>query len=106
MAEVESEYVSLPLEPRHGTTVHLRNLLMLPEEDLKKAQVLLRAVGDGGGDDLDTLVPVFRELLLLVADDPAALTAETADWPLGMFVRVVGAWQEVTQVPEAQDSDS
>ncbi len=106
MAEVAQEYTGLPLETRAGTTVHLRNLLMLPPEGMKSARVLLGAVGDGDAEELETVAPQLRDLLLLVADDPKALAREMADWPLGMSVRVISAWQEVTQMGEASDSES
>ncbi|MFI9076064.1 phage tail assembly protein [Streptomyces sioyaensis] len=106
MAEAENEYASLPLSTRQGATVRLRSLLMLAPEGLASARVLLGAFGDGDSTDVEELVPKIRDLLLLVADDPAALKAEVADWPLGVFVRVIGEWQEKTQAGEAPRSDS
>lgn len=106
MTEAEAEYASLPLDTRKGGAVQLRNLLLLPPEGLKTARVLLDAFGDGSAQDLEKLVPQLRDLLLVVSDNPKALTAEMTDWPLGMYLRVVGAWQEATQAGEAQDSGS
>ncbi|WP_405016419.1 phage tail assembly protein [Kitasatospora sp. NBC_00070] len=105
LAEVEREYTGLPLETRAGTAVTLRNLLLLPAEGLASARAVLAAISDAG-DDLASLEPKFRDLLLLVADQPKTLAEEMADWPLGLFVRVVTAWQEATQLGEASDSES
>ncbi|MEU7200265.1 phage tail assembly protein [Streptomyces sp. NPDC045470] len=105
MAETATEYASLPLATRAGADVHLRNLLMLPPERMKTARVLLNAFADSGVSDLDALMPQLRDLLLLVADQPEAMKAEMADWPIGMYVRVIGRWQDVTQAPEAPGSD-
>ncbi|WP_338932637.1 phage tail assembly protein [Streptomyces netropsis] len=106
MAEAAAEYTALELETRSGKAVQLRNILMLPEKGLKTASVILGKFGESQTEDLEEMVPQIRDLLLLVADDPKALTAEMADWPLGMYVRVVDAWQEETQAGEAQGSDS
>ncbi|RKN09642.1 phage tail assembly protein [Streptomyces radicis] len=104
MAEAQNEYEALPLETRAGQTVQLRNLLMLPPEGLKAAQVILSAFEDGA--DLEKMGPQLRDLLLTVADDTKAMATEMRDWPLGMFMRVVTAWQEATQAPEVLDSAS
>ena len=104
MAEAESEYTALPLKTRAGRTVQLRNLLMLPPEGLKDAQEALEVFEEG--TDLEKMLPQLRTLLLLIADDTKAMETEMRDWPLGMFMRVVTAWQEATQAPEAQDSAS
>ncbi|KWT60598.1 hypothetical protein ADL21_18270 [Streptomyces albus subsp. albus] len=106
MAEAAAEYAGLELETRAGETVQLRNILMLPDKGLKAARVILARLGENGTDDLEELVPQIRDLLLLVADDAKALKAEMEDWPLGMFVRAVGEWQEETQVGEAPRSES
>ncbi|KIZ17328.1 hypothetical protein SNA_15020 [Streptomyces natalensis ATCC 27448] len=106
MAEAAAEYAGLELETRAGESVQLRNILMLPDDGLKAARDILARFGETGAEDLEELVPQIRDLLLLVADDPAALKAEMADWPLAVFVRTVGAWQEETQVGEAPRSDS
>ncbi|AUG87145.1 tail assembly chaperone [Streptomyces phage Attoomi] len=106
MTEAAAEYTSLPLDTRKGGTVQLRNLLMLPPDGLKTARVLLEAFGESKDTDLEKLVPQLRDLLLVVSDNPKALSVEMADWPLGVYLRVVTAWQEETQAGEAQDSDS
>ncbi|UQA92862.1 phage tail assembly protein [Streptomyces halobius] len=106
MAEAAAEYAGLDLETRAGKTVQLRNILMLPDEGLKAARVILGKFGETGAEELEELVPQIRDLLLLVADDPAALKTEMEDWPLAVFVRTVGDWQEETQVGEAPRSDS
>ena len=102
MAEAETEYTAMPLKTRAGRTVQLRNLLMLPENGLKSARVILDRFDEGA--DLEKMMPQLRDLLMVVADDSKALQAEMEDWPLGMFVRVVTAWQEATQAPEAPES--
>ncbi|MBA0054297.1 hypothetical protein E0L36_26630 [Streptomyces sp. AJS327] len=110
MKEAESQYTALELETRAGKPVKLRNLLMLPEAGLASARVILAEFADGDQesdlDSLETIVPRLRDLLLLVADAPAALKKEIEDWPMGMYVRVVDAWQEETQVGEAPGSDN
>lgn len=106
MAEAAAEFTALPVETRAGKTVHLRNILMLPDDGLKAARAILARFGETGAEELEELVPQIRDLLLLVADDPAALKAEMEDWPLAVFVRAVGEWQEETQVGEAPRSDS
>lgn len=109
MQEAESQYAALPLDTRAGKTVKLRNLLMLPEAGLKSANVLLTEFAkddDKGADNLETLVPRLRDLLLLVSDNPTALKKEMEDWPPAMFVRVVDAWQSETQTGEAPGSAS
>ncbi|MGK5728182.1 phage tail assembly protein [Streptomyces sp. URMC 124] len=109
MAEATSEYTGLDLETRSGKTVHLRNILMLSDKGLASARVILGRLGDSKTEDLEdleTLVPQIRDLLLLVADDSQALATEMEDWPLGMTLRVVDAWQEETQAGEAPGSDS
>ncbi|WP_253916805.1 phage tail assembly protein [Streptomyces sp. MNP-20] len=106
MTEAEAEYAALPLEVRKGGTVQLRNLLMLPPAGLKTARVLLEAFGDADTQDLEELVPQLRDLLLVVCDDTKALKAEMEDWPLGVYLRVVTAWQDVTQAGEVPDSES
>ncbi|MGG7570375.1 hypothetical protein [Streptomyces sirii] len=98
MAEAAAEYAGLELETRAGETVQLRNILMLPDDGLKAARVILGQFGETGAQELEELVPQIRDLLLLVADDATALKAEMTDWPLGVFVRTVGEWQEETQV--------
>ena len=105
LAEVQSEYESLPIETRAGKTVQLRNLLMLGEEGLKTAMVLVKSL-DSEDSDPTALMPKLRDLLLLVADNPTALKAEMKDWPLGMYMKVSDAWQETTELGEASDSDS
>ena len=107
LSEVATEYQDMPLETRAGKTVKLRNLLSLPGEGLKSAMVLLKAFSGAteGGDFADAL-PKMWDLLLLVADDTAALKKEMADWPLGMYMRVIEAWQEATSLGEAPDSES
>ncbi|MCZ0970778.1 phage tail assembly protein [Streptomyces noursei] len=106
MAEAAAEYEALPLETRAGETIQLRNILMLPDDGLKAARAILARFGETGSEELEELVPKIRDLLLLVADDPAALKTEMQDWPLAVFVRTVGEWQEETQVGEAPRSDS
>ncbi|MEU7186434.1 phage tail assembly protein [Streptomyces sp. NPDC045369] len=106
MAEAAAEYAGLELETRAGETVQLRNILMLPDKGLKAARVILARLGETSTDDLEILVPQIRDLLLLVADDPAALKAEMEDWPLAVFLRTVGDWQEETQAGEAPRSES
>lgn len=111
LSEIRSEYESMPLKTRSGKTVQLRNLLLLGDEGLKSATVILNALqqsddSDGGIDKLTILLPKMRDLLLLIADKPADLKAEMKDWPLGMYMRVTNAWQEVTELGEASDSDS
>ncbi|MFI1300705.1 phage tail assembly protein [Streptomyces noursei] len=106
MAEAAAEYEALPLETRAGDMVQLRNILMLPSDGLTAARAILAAFGETGSQELEELVPKLRDLLLLVADNSAAMKAEMEDWPLGMYVQVVGAWQEETQVGEAPRSDS
>ncbi|MGW2633816.1 phage tail assembly protein [Streptomyces chattanoogensis] len=106
MAEAAAEYAGLELETRAGESVQLRNILMLPDDGLKAARAILGKFGETGAQELEELVPQIRDLLLLVADDAKALKAEMADWPLGVFVRTVGEWQEKTQAGEAPRSDS
>ncbi|ANZ19953.1 phage tail assembly protein [Streptomyces noursei] len=106
MAEAAAEYEALPLETRAGDTVQLRNILMLPSDGLTAARAILARFGETGAEELEELVPKIRDLLLLVADNPAALAAEMEDWPLAVFVRTVGEWQAETQVGEAPRSDS
>ncbi len=103
-AEVDTEYTHLELETSAGRTVRIRNLLTLTDSGLKSAQAILSEVSKGT-ESLD-LIEKFRDLLLLLADDTTALTEELRDWPVGMYVRVVSAWQEATQAGEARDSDS
>ncbi|MFF2808641.1 phage tail assembly protein [Streptomyces sp. NPDC058000] len=106
MADAAAEYTALPMETRAGETVHLRNILMLPDDGLKAARAILARFGETGSKELEELVPAIRDLLLLVADAPAALKAEMEDWPLAVFVRTVGEWQEETQVGEAPRSEN
>ncbi|WP_327073329.1 phage tail assembly protein [Kitasatospora purpeofusca] len=106
LAEVEREYTALPIATRAGASVTLRNLLLLSPEGMNSARILLGAIDSGSDDDLGTIAPQLRDLLLLVATDPKALAAEMEDWPLGMHVRVIQAWQEATQPGEAPDSAS
>lgn len=105
LKEIESEYTAFPLKTRSGKTVNLRSLLMLGDEGLKTAQVVTSALGDDSGDDLEKLGHM-RNLLLLVADQPAVLKAEMKDWPIGMFMRVLDGWQVATALGEAEPSDS
>ncbi|WP_431980794.1 phage tail assembly protein [Streptomyces qinglanensis] len=105
MAEAAAEYAGLKLETRAGETVQLRSILMLPDKGLKSARAILARFAETGTDDLEALVPQIRDLLLLVADAPAALKAEMEDWPLAVFLRTVNDWQEETQVGEAPRSD-
>ncbi|MFB7643887.1 hypothetical protein ACFC0S_03175 [Streptomyces sp. NPDC056084] len=104
MAETQKEYASVPLHTRAGAEVRLRNLLMLPPDRMKTARILLNAFADSGSSDLDALIPQLRDLLLLIGDNTAALTEEMADWPIGMYVRVINGWQDGTQAPEAPGS--
>ena len=105
MAEAESEYTALPLATRAGGIVHLRNLLMLSPEGLNSARVILDAFGNAEAD-FTAMLPQMRDLLLLISDGPKVLAKEMQDWPLGMYVRVVEAWQGATQSGEALDSAS
>lgn len=110
MAEAQTEYPGLTLDTRSGATVQLRNILMLPQEGLDAAQVVLKSfAADKAKKDAEAIgdvVPKMRDLLLLVADDTDAMAEEMTDWPVGMFVRIVDAWQEATQAGEAEGSDS
>lgn len=106
MAETAAEYAGLELKTRAGETLQLRNLLMLPDKGLKSARAILARFGETDAEDLEAMVPQIRDLLLVVADDTAAMKTEMEDWPLGMFVRTVSAWQEETQAGEAPRSDS
>lgn len=111
LAEVEKDYSSMPLETRSGKTINLKNLLLLPGEGLKSARAILAAFKDAKkGEDGEAaafeMVDKLRDLLLLVADKPAELKKEMADWPLAMFLQAVDAWQEATELGEAQHSES
>lgn len=113
MNEAAAQYEGVELETRAGKTVTLRNLLMLSEDGLKTARVLLGEFAKNGEnkdadsfENIEAMVPRLRDLLLLVADDTAALKKEMQDWPLSMYLRAVDAWQETTQVGEAKGSDS
>lgn len=109
LAEIEKDFTALEMTTRAGKTVKLRNLLLLPDEGLQSAMVILKSLDDakeGGGTETIGLLPKLKDLLLLVADKPADLKKEMADWPLGMAMQVVQAWQEETELGEAQHSDS
>lgn len=106
MREISGEYTSMPLKTRAGKTVHLRNLLMLGDEALKTARGVLRSFEGAQDADVLDVMPKMRELLLLLADDKRALEREVADWPIGMYMRVIQAWQEATDMGEASDSAS
>ncbi|MGP3940508.1 phage tail assembly protein [Streptomyces sp. 6N106] len=106
MAEVENEYQSFELETRAGKTVRLKNLLLLNDAALKSAMTILGSLDTAKeGGDVSELMPKLRDLLLLVADDTAALKKEMQDWPVGMAMSVVSAWQEATELGEAQPSE-
>ncbi|MFD9813983.1 phage tail assembly protein [Streptomyces sp. NPDC059080] len=105
MEEAQRDYAALPIQTQAGNHVQLRNLLMLSREGLKTARVLLEKFEKNTGA-LEELEPHLRDLILVIADDPKAMADEMQAWPLGMYVRVVTLWQEATQAPEAQDSDS
>ncbi|MEV8056572.1 phage tail assembly protein [Streptomyces antimycoticus] len=106
MAEVENDYKSFELETRAGKSVKLKNLLLLPDAGLKSAMTILGSLdGAKGAGDVSELMPKLRDLLVLVADDTAALKREMADWPVGMAMTVVSAWQEATELGEAQPSE-
>lgn len=108
LSEVESDYKSMPLKTRSGKDVQLRNLLLLSDEGMQSALTLLGAFGDSKAtsvDGLAQLMPKMRDLLLLLADKPADMRKEVADWPLGMYMKVISEWQDVTEMGEAQPSD-
>lgn len=106
MQEAKTEYVSVPLDTRSGKTVDLRNLLMLSPDGMSAARVLLASMEKVNDDDAELLVSRFRDLLLLLADEPRVLADEMDDWPMAMYMRVINAWQEATQMGEAFGSDS
>lgn len=114
--EAEEKYTDLPLELDDGTTVQLQNLLRLNDQARRTAQVMLASLNqdekDGAegtdGEQLDKLARqerIIRDLLKLVADDPAA--AGVVDtWDLPMLLLVLERWTERTQPGEAPSSDS
>lgn len=106
MREVSSEYESLPLKTRSNKTVKLRHLFMLPDEGMKSARVILSSFGDKDAEESFEMIGKMRDLLLLLADKPDELSGEMTDWPAGMFMKVVAAWQEATEMGEASDSQS
>src|SRR5690606_26486026 len=105
MAEISSQYTGLEMTTRAGKRVVLRNLLLLGDKGLKQAQKLISSFQDARADGLRQMEQL-RDLLMLLADDQAALREEISDWPLAMYVRVLDEWREVTEMGEAQGSAS
>lgn len=108
MAEVEKDFRAMEMTTRAGKDVRLKNLLLLSDDGLKAAMVILQsldAAKESGSAELVGLLPKLKDLLLLVCDKPTDLKKEMADWPLGMAMNVVTAWQEATDLGEAQHSD-
>jgi hypothetical protein len=106
MAEVENDYRAMEMTTRAGKTVKLKNVLLLPDTGLRTAMTILKGLDGQSGDGVVDTLPKLRDLLLMVADDPAALKAEMKDWPLAMAMNVVQAWQVATELGEAPRSDS
>ncbi|MFJ9408578.1 phage tail assembly protein [Streptomyces sp. NPDC101393] len=106
LAEVETNYRAMEMTTRAGKTVHLRNILLLPDTGLKTAMTILKSLDGKTEEGVTETLPKLRDLLLMVADDPAALKVEMKDWPLAMAMNVVQEWQKVTDLGEAQPSDS
>jgi hypothetical protein len=107
LAEVENDFRAMEMTTRAGKTVKLRNMLLLSDEGLASAMTILKSMdGAKETESFIGLLPKLKDLLLLVADKPADLKKEMADWPLGMAMQAVQAWQEATELGEAQPSDS
>ncbi|WP_431781702.1 phage tail assembly protein [Streptomyces chumphonensis] len=113
--EAHTKYTDLPLELEDGTVVELRNLLRLDDKARKTAQVLLAAMEEDkgeqieGSDALDQLTHqenVLRDLFLLVADKPEALRPEVDRWDLALKLYVLEMYTEGTQAGEASSSPS
>ncbi|MCT2594227.1 phage tail assembly protein [Streptomyces sp. N2-109] len=108
MEEAASKHAGVELETRSGKSVTLRSVLLLDEAGLKSAKAILSSFADADeGNDLDKvddMVPKIRDLLLLIANDAAAMKAEMKDWPVSIYIQVVNEWQEGTQTGEAEPS--
>jgi hypothetical protein len=109
--EAEQKYTDLPIETSSGALVHLRNLLRLPDEARKSAQVLMGSLdgkkGDDAADVFDQLghqEAVLRDLFLLVADDLDEMKREIESWDLALRLYVFEKWSEGTQAGEASSS--
>lgn len=105
MREAANEYADLPIKTRTNKTVKLRNFLMLNDEGMKSAKTILSAFGEKS-DDVTAQLPKLKDLLRVLADKPADMETEFEDWPAAMFLKVVAAWQEATEMGEASDSQS
>lgn len=109
MAEAEEQYPGVELETRSGKTLTLRNLMMLSDEGIKSAQTVFDSFQGTDAKEagaLDKMIPKMRDLLLLIASDTTAMKAEIKDWPPSMYLNALGAWQDATQVGEAEGSSS
>ncbi|GGX98574.1 phage tail assembly protein [Streptomyces fructofermentans] len=116
-AEAEEKYPGLPLELGGGKTVTLKNILRLSEIAQRNVIVLIDSLksadpGDKAAEgtdyaaDLERQKRIVRDLLLLVADDVAAIKDQVEEWDLGLLLLVMEKWQSVTQLPEASGSPS
>src|SRR5690606_13936713 len=105
MAEISSQYTGPEMPTRTGKRVVLRNLLLLGDKGLEQAQKRISSFQDASAGALRQMEHL-RDLLMLLADDQAALREEIADWPLAMYVRALDEWREVSEMGEAQGSAS
>lgn len=110
--EAEDTYPGLPLALDDNTVVTLRNLLRLDDTAQKNANILIESMqgakqdasGNEASEELAKQKRTIRDLLLLIADNPAALRPELDTWDLAMLLIVMERWTALTQVPEASGS--
>ncbi|MFJ4701956.1 hypothetical protein ACIP5N_27725 [Streptomyces sp. NPDC088768] len=100
MADVEAAYKALPFIGPDGTRYNLRAVLVLPQHDRRAVLDAVRAVRDGA-EDADAQETAINSALLAVCDDPEGFTAVLAALPLAAKIRLLEAWSEATQGPEA-----
>ncbi|QDQ14322.1 phage tail assembly protein [Streptomyces spectabilis] len=100
MAEVEETYKAIPFQGPTGEVFNLRALVLLPRHERKAILDAVKIVNDGESD-ADSQEDAIDAVLLAVADNANGFSAVLDALPLAAKAKLIKAWSEATQAPEA-----
>lgn len=100
MTEVEESYKTVEFVGPDGATFAMRSIAVLPRH-ARKTVVDAVKVSGSKTNDIDKQENAVDAVLLAVVDNPEGFQTVLDLLPLGAKVKLIEAWSEGTQAPEA-----
>lgn len=101
--EVDKEYAPVKIGLSDGSSVTLRSLLRLNENDRKAVLSAVEAIGGDDADLNDVTKAATKVIDLLAGKDGKKLIREL-DGDIALIVKVIESYMEASQLGEAQNS--